>query len=120
MSTYIKDVLEAHQEWLDSKGGRGEKADLSSAILQQADLHDANLEGADMQGARLSVSDLMRANLKGANLSHADLWMSDMKDAVLEGADLRGANLTDVTNLTNQQVQSAITDDSTQLPQSLD
>ena len=119
MSTYIKDVLDAHQEWLDSNGKRGEKADLSSGILQEADLHDANLERADLKCARLSVSDLMGANLKGADLSHADLWMSDMKDTNLEGADLRGANLTEVTNLTAEQVQLAITDESTQLPEGL-
>jgi uncharacterized protein YjbI with pentapeptide repeats len=119
VSTYIKDVLARHQEWLDSNGESGEKADLSSGILHQADLHKANLERADMKGARLSVSDLMGTNLKDADLSHADLWMSDMKDTVLEGTDLRGANLTEVTNLTSAQVESAITDDSTQLPDDL-
>ena len=119
MSSYIKDVLAAHQEWLDSKGKSGEKADLSSGILQQADLHGANLEGANLKGAKLSVSDLMRANLKGADLSHADLWMSDMKDAILERTDLRGANLAEVTNLTAAQVECAIIDDSTKLPDEL-
>ena len=119
MSTYINDVLASHQKWLDSNGESGERADLSSGILQQADLHGANLEGADLKGAKLSVSDLMGANLKGADLSHADLWMSDMKDTILEGADLRGANLTEVTNLTASQIESAVTDGSTQLPEDL-
>lgn len=112
----IKDVLVSHGEWLESNGERGERAQLQNAILQQADLHDANLERADLSGARLSVSDLMRANLKGADLRGADLWMSDLKDTVLEGADLRGANLSEVTNLTSAQTEGAITDETTQFP----
>lgn len=112
----IKDVLASHGEWLASDGTRGERAVLRNAILQQADLHDANLERADLAGARLSVADLMRANLKGADLRGADLWMSDMKDTVLEGTDLRGANLSEVTNLTSSQLAGAITDEATELP----
>jgi len=110
----IADVLTAHREWLDSNGESGERANLKGAILQQADLHDANLERADLRDARMSVSDLMRANLKGADLRGADLWMSDLKDTNLEGADLRGANLTEVTNLTPAQLASAIIDETTQ------
>lgn len=113
----IKDVLLAHGEWLSSSGERGERAELKNAILQQADLHDANLERADLSGARLSVTDLMGANLTGADLRGADLWMSDLKDTVLEGADLRGANLSEVTNLTRAQLEAAITDETTQLPE---
>jgi uncharacterized protein YjbI with pentapeptide repeats len=115
----IKDVLVSHGEWLASDGSRGERAELKGAILQQADLHDANLERADLSGVRLSVADLMCANLKGADLRGADLWMSDFKDTNLEGADLRGANLSEVTNLTRQQIASAITDDETLLPSEL-
>jgi uncharacterized protein YjbI with pentapeptide repeats len=115
----IKDVLLAHGEWLSSKGERGERAELKNAILQQADLHDANLERADLSGARLSVTDLMRTNLTGADLRGADLWMSDMKDAILEGTDLRGANLSEVTNLTRAQLSGAITDETTALPDAL-
>jgi len=112
----IKDVLAAHKEWLDSDGARGERAELKGAVMQQADLHDADLERADLSGARLSVTDLMRANLKGADLRGADLWMSDMKDTILEGADLRGADLTEVTRLTQAQLDTAITDETTRLP----
>jgi uncharacterized protein YjbI with pentapeptide repeats len=72
-----------------------------------------------MKGARMSVSDLMGANLTGADLSGADLWMSDLKDTIIVGTDLRGANLTEVTNLTRQQIESAITDDTTVLPEHL-
>jgi uncharacterized protein YjbI with pentapeptide repeats len=116
----IKDVLASHKVWLESGGARGERAELGGAILQQADLHDANLERAVLSGARMSVADLMCANLKGADLRGADLWMSDLKDANLEGADLRGANLSEATNLTRVQLASAITDEETVLPSDLD
>jgi len=116
---YIPDVLKAHREWLSSGGDKGERANLRNAILQQADLHDADLQRADLNGARLSVSDLMRANLSGADLRGADLWMSDMKDANLEGADLRGANLKEVTNLTTAQLGQAVVDTTTILPADL-
>jgi len=42
-----------------------------------------------------------------------------MKDTILQGADLQGANLQDVTSLTQTQVNSAITDDKTVLPAGL-
>ena len=113
---FIKDVLKAHKEWLDSEGSQGERASLRNAVLQQADLHDANLERADLGGARMSVTDLMRANLREADLRGADLWMSDLRDAVLDGTDLRGANLLEVTNLTAEQLRGAITDETTKLP----
>ena len=113
---YIKDVLVGHKVWLDSNGERGERANLRNAILQQADLHDADLTRADLNGARLSVADLMRTNLTGADLRGADLWMSDMEEAMLEGTDLRGANLTEVTGLTTAQLEVAIIDHETQLP----
>ena len=59
------------------------------------------------------MADLMKANLRRANLRNADFWMADMKDTILQGTDLQGANLSDVTNLTQKQVDSAITSDST-------
>jgi uncharacterized protein YjbI with pentapeptide repeats len=45
--------------------------------------------------------------------------MSDMKDTILDGTDLRGANLSEVTNLTRDQIGKAIVDDGTRLPDDL-
>ena len=115
----MDELLKDHQKWLESEGREGKRADLRNAILQEADLHDLNLQGADMQNARLSVADLMGANLRLANLRGADFWMADMKNTQLEGAELQGANLCDVTNLTREQVASAIIDDTTVLPPGL-
>jgi uncharacterized protein YjbI with pentapeptide repeats len=45
--------------------------------------------------------------------------MADLKNAILQGAELQGANLSDVTNLTQKQIDSAIIDDATVLPKGI-
>jgi uncharacterized protein YjbI with pentapeptide repeats len=45
--------------------------------------------------------------------------MADLKDTDLQGADLQGANFTDATNLTQKQIDSAITNSTTVLPAGL-
>lgn len=112
----LKEILAKHKVWLDTVGKEGERADLRKAILQEADLHGLNLQEANLEGAHLSVSDLMGTNLRLANLKGADLWMADLKNTNLQGAELQGANLADVTNLTQTQIDAAITDDATVLP----
>jgi uncharacterized protein YjbI with pentapeptide repeats len=104
LKVILKEILAAHQIWLDTEGREGTQA---------------NLKDADLEGASLSVADLMRANLRRANLRNADFWMADMKDTVLQGTDLQGANLSDVTNLTQNQINSAITNEKTVLPAGL-
>jgi uncharacterized protein YjbI with pentapeptide repeats len=61
----------------------------------------------------------MRTNLRRANLRGADFWMADMKETNLQDANLQGANLSEVTNLTQKQVDTAITDANTVLPAGL-
>ena len=119
LKVILKEVLELHEKWVSTEGREGARLAMRNAGLQEADLHGANLQDADLEGARLSVADLMKANLRRANLRNADFWMADLKDAILQGADLQGANLSDVTNLTQKQVDSAITSDTTVLPAGL-
>ena len=119
LKVVLKEVLAMHEKWVATQGTEGTRLSIRNAILQEADLHGANLQDAELEGARLSVADLMQANLRRANLRNADFWMADMKDAILQGADLQGANLSDVTNLTQKQIDSAITSSSTVLPAGL-
>ena len=84
--------------------------DFSSADLAEADLSGANLAGADFQAARLTNADLTGANLTGANLWYADLT----------GASLEGANLQGVDHLTREQLESAVVDGDTILPEVFD
>jgi uncharacterized protein YjbI with pentapeptide repeats len=68
------------------------------------DLRDADLRGADLRGAKLAAATLAA-------------WLSR---AQLDGANLSGADLTDAEGVTEQQLATAITDESTQFPAHLD
>lgn len=85
--------LRAHG-WLEDGSLHG--AVLERANLQNADLRDANLQSTDLETAKLEGADLRNARLQGA----------DLISAKLEGADLRNANLQDVT-LGNANLQGA-------------
>ncbi len=94
---------------------------LSGGNLSEADLSGANLSGADLPGANLSKVNLSGANLSGARLSYPGLRPANLSEAILSGADLtradlRGANLRDAVGLTREQIESAITDETTVLP----
>ena len=73
-----------------------------------ADLFRAWLTGADLTEADLSATNLTEADLRGAILTGANLQVADLNNTVLIGADLRG-----VHNLSMEQVQHAIYDDTT-------
>ena len=75
----------------------------------------------DVHGAYLRRTDFSFANLEDANLSSADFSDAsfrgaNFKNANLNGTILRGADLTDATNLTGEQIKAAIIDDRTRLP----
>jgi uncharacterized protein YjbI with pentapeptide repeats len=84
------------QEWL--------AIDLSGAFIRRADLSGASLNQANFSGA-----DCTNANFSGA----------DFEGAILEGTILKGADLRGARNLTRQQIQSAIIDHKTLLPDGL-
>ena len=84
----------AHQDFSD--------ADLSGAVLEEADFLEANLEGADLSGAYLKGARLMGANLEGADLSGANLKEADLSFANVQRVNLKGAKLLEATlNWTN-------------------
>lgn len=89
-------------------------ADLKEAFAYEADFQGANLANADLRGADFTGADLSGANLKGARLDGAKL-----ENTKLAKAQLNGTSLAAVKGLTGEQVQAAITDDKTQLPENL-
>jgi uncharacterized protein YjbI with pentapeptide repeats len=106
-------------------------AKLSNARLFGAKLIVANLRGADLSNARLNGANLFGAALNGVNLSNATLGKANLDRANLSGADLRGANLyetdlneaylggvdlSSIVYLSKEQIDSAITDEHTNLP----
>ena len=85
----LKNILEAHREWLNNNGGK-------CANLSNADLRDANLSNAI-----LSYANLSNAILRGANLSNAILSYANLSNADLRGANLSNANLSYARNIPN-------------------
>lgn len=78
----------------------------------------------DLSGVFLRRTNLSGANLSWANLSRADFSNADFRGANFEGANidgtiLHGADLTDVRNLTAEQLARARIDDRTKLPHDL-
>jgi uncharacterized protein YjbI with pentapeptide repeats len=87
---------------------------LLNANLFMADLFKAWLTGADLTGADLSAANLTEADLRGAILTGANFLVADLNNTVLMGADLRG-----VRNLSLEQVQNALYDDTTRFDDAL-
>jgi len=87
---------------------------LRDANFFMADLFRAWLAGADLSGADLSAANLTEADLRGTILAGANFQVADLNNAVLIGADLRG-----VRNLSLEQVQNAIYDDTTRFDDAL-
>jgi hypothetical protein len=73
-----------------------ERADLSGANFNSADLDNARLQGANLSGASLMQAYLDGADLRGANVREANFSMASMRHVTLAGADLRGAQVADV------------------------
>jgi uncharacterized protein YjbI with pentapeptide repeats len=84
-------------------------ANLNAANLQKADMTNALLEGAKLGSANLSMAKLCNANLQGTVFgSNSDpKKRTDFSQAELAGADLSGTDLRFVSNLTQDQLESA-------------
>jgi uncharacterized protein YjbI with pentapeptide repeats len=94
---------------------------LNDAKLRKAKLQETNLQRANFENADLRDVNFFEANLQFANLQNADLRGAQFSEEVLfTQANLKGTNLTGATGLTVGQIESAITDKTTQLPDYLD
>lgn len=69
------------------------RPDFNGADLTKAVLCEANLWNADLRGANLTKASLIGAKLSRADLSRANISEANLSDTNLKGADLRGANL---------------------------
>jgi uncharacterized protein YjbI with pentapeptide repeats len=94
-------------------------ANLEGAILCDANLFEINFEGSNLQDANLIGSNLQRAKLAGANLEGVLLSTANLQDANLQEANLSRANLSGCENLELQQIEQAIGDRTTILPENL-
>jgi hypothetical protein len=113
------DLRKANLPGIEIQGANLSGANLNRAYLSRAYLSGANLSEADLSEANLSRAYLSRANLSEAYLSEADLSEANLSGANLSEADLSGANLSISKNLTREQIDYAITDENTKLPNHL-
>ena len=91
-------------------------ANLTDSDLGEANLTQANFWEANLATANLTLANLTGANVADANLTGAEVGLANLTDAILVGANLRGADLSDVKGLTQEQIDSAFTDQNTKLP----
>lgn len=91
--------------------------DFSDSDLSGCDFSGTKLRWADLRRTRLDEADLSDADLASADLRGARLPLADLRDARLDGALLEGADLRFVQNLTREQIDSAVTDATTLLPE---
>ena len=102
----LDDILELHQQWLESDRKSGLRADLSEAKLAGADLQGTNLREARLRGVDLRQANLVRANLVRAQFVRASLSNAEIRGADLTDADLKESDLTD-TRLHNANLSGA-------------
>jgi uncharacterized protein YjbI with pentapeptide repeats len=89
---------------------------LANIQLHHSDLREINLSHTNLMQATLTVCSLDNADLRGANLERAKLMHTNFDNANLRKANLKGANLNQAYNLTCDQIESAVIDKNTQLP----
>jgi len=118
---YYADLTSANLEGSDSQDNRFvlDNANLRGVNLQDADLEYISMEGSNLTNSHLVNTDLSNANLSDANLYHAFLDNVDLSGADLSGADLSDVDLRNDTGLTQEQIDEAIGNQRTLLPDDL-
>lgn len=81
---------------------------------RRLDIHGAFVRRTVLDGANLS-----RANLAKADATNASFRGANFEGANLAGTILRGADLSDAKNLTIEQLEQAVIDETTKLPPEL-
>jgi hypothetical protein len=93
-----------------------EGATLTGIHLEEAILRETRLDHATLTEAKLQGASLLNARLDGSTLQAANLREAYAGGARFDEADLRGADLTEVTGLTWEQIKTARKDNRTRLP----
>ena len=96
--TELKEMLEAHSQWLGSGGKTGRLANFSNTLLDRmdfrsCDLRQGNFQGASLVDAILKDACLQETDFRNANLKGADLQKSVFDNAIFIKANLDGAYL---------------------------
>jgi uncharacterized protein YjbI with pentapeptide repeats len=139
-ATLIRTRLEGSDfRFADLRGAQLHEADFTDCDLLRANLDDAILPGAKLRRARLTGATMRRSqvtvvDLRDADLREADFEGADLREshaagarfgrANLKGAEVFGLRLTNcdlrgARGLTSRQLETAIVEDTTLLPESL-
>ncbi|MFC7494315.1 MULTISPECIES: pentapeptide repeat-containing protein [unclassified Nocardioides] len=86
---------------------------LGAFVAVGADFRSVNATGWDLTG---TSADLSNAFFTCANMQTSDLGTADLAGTDLTGANLRGADLSEVRNLTSEQLTGALVGPVTRLP----
>jgi uncharacterized protein YjbI with pentapeptide repeats len=127
-------LLRANLTGANFQGAILQGAILQGANLQEANLQYANLLGASLRGAYLEEANLQEADLREAKLQRANLQYANLQGANLQGATfreamqgpyrqygkLRGSDLQGAKGLGQSQIEQAIGDNDTTLPEGID
>ena len=113
--------LETSLKGANLKEANLERADLQKVNLSGANCQKTNFEGANLKRVNLKGANLIRSNLDGVNLQFTNLKGANLSGASLNGTIILGTNMTDVTNLTCEQLKAAkVQKKRTRFPKSLD
>ena len=92
---------------------------MKNVKCRSADLSGAILTEANLGGANCVLSSFSGAFLIDANLEHTKLTEATLSNAILQGARIHGVDLGHVQGLTQEQLNSALGDERTVLPNDL-
>lgn len=95
-------------------------SDLSGIDLAGANLEECTLNGTTLTNANLNGTSLMCADFSGASLRNVKARQANFLGADLTNADLSGADLTNAYNLSYEQLNGALVDETTKLPDYID
>ena len=126
----VVSLMGAELRYLFMTGANLQGADLQRTNLVEAELFRVQLQEANLQEAYLGSAYLGEAGLRGTQLQHAQLYNVDLQGADLTGANLEGAELfeanlagVDVSKaigLTQEQLEVALGDYKSQVPNYLE
>ena len=96
-------------------------ANLQNANLKKAKFQEANLQSANLKNANLSEAGMLESNLQYADLGNTNLKGAQFNEDVLfNQTNLKGANLKGTTGISSSQIDLAIIDKETRLPDYLE
>jgi hypothetical protein len=106
---------DANLSYINLSGDAFYGAQAQRARLGNANLSYANLRGIDLSGAVLRNADLGSTDLS-PDPDHGPVRFASLRGADLSGAHIVGANLRETVGLTQEQLEQAVGDRSTRLP----